>query len=93
MGFQTLATPDIDRFALRVEDDPGLRQIQIQGTPLDSLCPDGARVIVEFKFNGHFPPWMSEVVKAVGLQRISYSKYALSIQSSERAGTMRMYAR
>jgi hypothetical protein len=39
-------------------------------------------VILEIKFTGHFPFWLSEMIKYFNLQSRSISKYASSIEDS-----------
>lgn len=34
------------------------------------------QVVLEFKFNGRYPPWMVQAAQAVKLKRVSFSKYA-----------------
>jgi hypothetical protein len=48
------------------------------------------RLVLELKFNERCPNWMTEAIRLVGLQRISFSKYALSVQASALARTMQM---
>lgn len=39
-------------------------------------------VVLEIKFTGHFPAWLSEMVKSFNLRQRSISKYASSIKDS-----------
>ncbi len=43
---------------------------------------ENTRVVLELKFNSTFPAWMQDLVHALDLHRISYSKYGQSVATS-----------
>jgi SPX domain protein involved in polyphosphate accumulation len=70
---------------------------QIRGMAVGELAPffaegmwnhvESRRVVVELKFNGKYPPWLAAAIRLFRLERISYSKYANSVEASYRRGS------
>ncbi len=79
--FSTL-NPDVRvtydrRLRARASDRPLVR---VGGSDWDLV--DGRSVIVEFKFTGQCPAWLSHAARKMNLQRTSFSKYAHSIEAT-----------
>ena len=53
---------------------------------------EGQKVIFELKFNHSYPRWMSAVIQSLGLPRVSYSKYAHSVDVCRRTGVLNSFA-
>lgn len=51
---------------------------------------EGGKVLLELKFNDSCPSWMTAIVRQEGLRRISFSKYALSVEAANRAGALQI---
>ena len=41
---------------------------------------DPGRVVLELKFNAHYPDWLRRVVRRFGLRQRSYSKYCNAVR-------------
>ena len=49
---------------------------------------EGRRVVLELKFNGRCPAWMTNTIRSLGLQRTSYSKYSHAVLTTRRSGAL-----
>lgn len=76
---------------LRITFDRNLQTSLVDPTPRffagDAWAPVlRNKTLLELKFNERCPAWVSQVIRDVGLRRISYSKYAHSVAALMRRG-------
>jgi hypothetical protein len=57
-------------------------QISLSGLCWERNCITMGEVILEIKFTGRYPPWLSRMVEYFNLQQTSVSKYATSVKQS-----------
>jgi len=69
----------------RITFDKNIKAIQndnlfYKGNDFEDIS--GNHTVMEVKFNGSLPHYVSEIIKEFDLQRISYSKYCHAIEST-----------
>lgn len=83
-AFDPQARVTFDRqIRCRSTDNP---RIQLNSAGWDLV--EGRRVVLELKFNGRCPAWMTSAIRNLGLQRVSYSKYSHALLTARRAGPL-----
>jgi len=90
VGYEREAYIGRVNFENRVTFDRALYTRAVEAGKLQLPTPDWEsvecrKVILELKFNVRCPDWMSDMVSALGLKRISYSKYTTAVDACRRS--------